>query len=260
MLALQAGCSNLTASTSTSASTGRDTTLARPAAPAAIELSPAALRPGIHTESVMVGGTKRTFAVVVPEHRDFRASRAPLFVHLHALDGHAGLDVVREWEMPAFEPLQAVFLVPQSAHGEWWQPDDAAFVLGLVEAAKAQWPIDRDCVVMMGYSNGGIGTWFFARMHPEHFSAAIPMASNETIIGPTTLSVYAIHGERDEVFPIDGVRRKISRLQTGGFPVKLSVLAGCEHVNARGCDYRQELGAARSWLQREVCAASAPSR
>jgi pimeloyl-ACP methyl ester carboxylesterase len=38
--------------------------------------------------------------------------------------------------------------------------------------------------ILVGYSNGGMGTRYFARLYPEHFSAAVPIAFNDTIVGP----------------------------------------------------------------------------
>jgi len=226
--------------------------VARPATPAVVELSHVGLAPGVHAESVSVDGHKRTITLVVPEHLDGRKASAPLVIHLHGLAGRAALDVVRDWALPAFAALHPIFVVPHCTDGQWWKPEEGAFVLGLVDAAKKHWPVDPHRVVVMGYSNGGIGAWYFARLHPEHFSAAIPMASNDSIIGPTSIPVYAIHGERDEVFAIDGVQRKVTTMQAAGVNVTLRVLPRCRHVDVSACAYKAELRAAASWLEREV--------
>ena len=102
-------------------------------------------------------------------------------------------------------------------------------------------------MVITGYSNGGIATWYFARLYPEYFAAAIPMAFNDTIVGETPLPIYAIQGEKDELFSIEDVRQAIGKLKTRGFDVTLHERYRARHMDV--CAYHSDLEAAGQWLQ-----------
>jgi predicted esterase len=147
---------------------------------------------------------------------------------------------------PALAPLSPIIVAPRNAQGQWWLEREAAFVLGLVEAAHGTWSVEPSRTVVLGYSNGGIGTWFFARERPDLFGAAIPMAASVSFIGRTSVPVYAIAGEDDELFAFGEVSRAIERLIADGQDVTFDAKAGGSHFEA--CNYLPELEAAREWL------------
>ena len=151
---------------------------------------------------------------------------------------------------PALSELAPLIIAPHSADGQWWKAADTEFVLGLVAAARRRWPELATRSVIMGYSNGGIATWYFARLYPEYFSAAIPMAFNESIAGPTPLPIYAIQGEKDELFPIAPIRAATSTLRAKGFDVTLNVRYRAGHMNP--CAYERELALAGQWLEQHA--------
>jgi len=215
-------------------------------APAQVDLSRAPLAPGNETLKVSVAGQgERQLEVSVPE----GPGPHPLAIFLHGAGPAARYlhGVIECLVAPGLEVLHPVILAPlSSSQGQWWTEADTAFVLGLVEAARARWPLQPQHTVLIGYSNGGIGTWFFARQYPASFSAAIPMAANDTIMGPTPLPVYAIQGTKDELFPIESVRLAVGRLQAQGQNVTLHEKYRGSHMKA--CSYVPELEAASEWL------------
>src|SRR5688572_20317912 len=91
---------------------------------------------------------------------------------------------------PALQSLHPIIVAPGSPTGQWWQREETELVLGLVLAVRERWPQAGTRSVIAGYSNGGIGSWYFARLYPEYFVAAVPMAANETIAGQTSLPVF----------------------------------------------------------------------
>jgi fermentation-respiration switch protein FrsA (DUF1100 family) len=148
---------------------------------------------------------------------------------------------------PAFERLGALVIAPHGADGQWWKKEDTAFVLGLVAAARQRWPELATRSVVTGYSNGGIASWYFARLYPEWFSAAIPIAANDMIIGPTRVPVFAIQGDKDELFPIGPTRAAIQRERERGSDVTLAVRHRAGHMTP--CAYLPELEVAGRWLE-----------
>lgn len=219
--------------------------------PVAVDLAGLALTPGAAEATISVEGQgSRDIAVWMPE----GPGPHPLALFLHGGGGGDGLidGLLGCLVEPALAPVSPIIVAPRNARGEWWLESEAAFALGLVEAAQTTWSIEPSRTVVLGYSNGGIGTWFFARERPELFGAAIPMAASVSFIGPTSLPVYAIAGEEDELFAFDEVSRAIEELIADGQDVTFDAKAGGSHFEA--CDYVPELEAAREWLTGSVWA------
>jgi predicted esterase len=222
-------------------------------APATVDVSRVKLEPGLAQVAVAVGGQgTRGLALWVP---DEAPGPHPLVVFLHGAGGGKWLlgsrGILACLVTPALEPLHPIIVAPvSSSGGQWWMEDDISFVLGLVEAARKSWPVAAEKPLLLGYSNGGIGTWFFARQYPDSFSAAIPMAANDTIVGATPVPVYAISGDKDELFPIADMRRAIAAAQATGQNVTLHEKYRGTHMQA--CSYVPELEAARDWVTSTV--------
>lgn len=156
-------------------------------------------------------------------------------------------ELIRCLVEPALGELEPVVIAPRNADGEWWEESETRFVLGLSEAAKRRFPSVGKRHLVVGYSNGGIAAWYFARLYPEYFSAVVPIAANDSIAGESPLPVYAIHGTRDEVFPIAGVRAAIRALERGRGDVRLVEKYRGGHYDP--CSYAPELSGVPRWLE-----------
>lgn len=155
---------------------------------------------------------------------------------------------------PGLGALAPLVLAPISTDGEWWKSADTELVLGLVQAARRRWPEAAARTILMGYSNGGIGTWYLARLYPEHFSAAVPMAFNDTIVGSSPLPIYAIHGADDELFDAKAVGRAVRDLQRTGQELSYDEKYRGSHYQP--CSYVPELKRAASWLAERLRASA----
>jgi predicted esterase len=223
-------------------------------APALVDLS-LALEPGAEEYEVPVAGQgQRSLEIWMPE----QAAPRTLVILLHgtitkrrgvvgpAARQHTGA-LIECLAAPALAPLDPIIIAPRSETGQWWRKEDTELVLGLAEAAQRRWPTMRGRSVIAGYSNGGIGAWFFARLYPQGFSAAIPMAFNDTIVGKTPLPVYAIQGSLDEQFDIARVRAAVEALKAQGQDVTFDEKRRGSHM--RPCSYVPELANATRWLE-----------
>ncbi len=149
----------------------------------------------------------------------------------------------------ALRALAPVIVMPISTSGsggEWWKETESSLVVALVDAAKRTWPIDADHTVVAGYSNGGIGAWTIARLYPERFSAAIPIAFDAAAVGETRVPVFAIQGTKDELFDYEPIEQRIHALQHQGQPITFVGKYRGSHF--RGCDYAPQVAAAGVWL------------
>lgn len=224
-------------------------------APAPVELGELRWRPGLH-EALWKTGSQglRSSTVWIPD-----APRpGVLVIALHGsvlkIPGRRNLTAEEQTRglssclvAPALARLDPLIIAPHSADGQWWKRVDTEYVLGLVAAAHQRWPELERRSVILGYSNGGIATWYFARLYPEYFSAAIPMAFNETVVGESPLPIYAIQGQKDELFSVERVRAAIFNLQAAGADVAYDERYRGRHMDA--CGYLPELTRAARWLE-----------
>jgi poly(3-hydroxybutyrate) depolymerase len=218
---------------------------ARAVKPSPVDLKSIALEEGVSKITVNIDGKDRDVVVSVPE----GPKPWPLVLFLHGAKG-GSQKTVKCLVKPGLESVSPLVIAPESEKGEWWKNDDASWVLGVVEAAKRDWPVRADHVVVTGYSNGGIGAWAYARLYPDTFSAAIPIAGNDTIIGETPVPVFAIHGSLDEQFPIEPIQQNIDKLKKAGFDVTLTVRNRAKHMDP--CKYEDEVEMAAEWLTKSA--------
>jgi poly(3-hydroxybutyrate) depolymerase len=222
--------------------------------PAAVDLRRLSLEPGAHDHEIEVAGQgARSAEIWMPDNPP-----RTLVIVLHGTvvkkagpprgtPGAQTHGLVRCLTAPALAPLDPIIIAPRSADGQWWRREDTELVLGLVGAVRERWPAIGDRTVIMGYSNGGIGTWYFARLYPDYFAAAIPMAFSDDIVGPSALPIYAIVGTKDEQFDIARVRAAVSALKANGQDLTMNEKQRGSHY--RMCSYLPELSDAGRWLE-----------
>jgi predicted peptidase len=220
-------------------------------APLAVDLRQVSLAPGLRWVNVASPAPiQRRMVLVVPEDIG-RGGPRPLVIFLHGASGGAKLPERLECLVaPAFARGSPIIVAPEVEGGEWWNEPETAYVLGLADAGVRDWHVDAQRLVITGYSNGGIGAWFFARLYPERFSAAIPMSANHAIVGATPLPIHVIHGSNDRLFDVEKVRERVQALKVAGFNVSLDVREGGQHEDA--CGYQRQLESAVAWLEGSV--------
>ena len=212
---------------------------------------------GINDFSLEVPGNLTwDFRVIAPDVSD--GDNKPLFVHLHGAAGgdpnaHKATSCYVE---PGLENVEAYVISPNGGLNLWQEPINQSQVIGLVTLATKYWKIDPNRVVVMGYSNGGNGSWFFAETQPELFSAGIPMASSYNTTGldgqPRKIEtpLYVIHGEKDELFPLEDTQKWVDQSVQLGSPIELVVAPGLSHTEP--CEYVPYLQDAVEWLQNTI--------
>lgn len=201
---------------------------------------------------------KWEFRLVAPEITDNEL--VPLFVYLHggALtinpNAHTQTNCLIE---PALENTKAYILRPNAQGLLWDDPANESQVVNLVNFAMQNLNIDPNKVVVVGYSDGGTGSWFFSDTHPEVFSAGIPMASfyglsytNEGLVKKTDIPLYVIHGEDDSIFPFTNTETMVEQSINAGSEIEFVMAVGLTHFVP--CDYLPYLQEAIEWVKTTV--------
>jgi predicted esterase len=188
--------------------------------------------------------------IVAPENHDPN-SPAPLVIALHGYGDH-GENYPDLWGAAAGE-LGAILAVPFGARvvgdGRAWGDIDETetIVMMTLDQVGKRFQIDRERVVLTGFSQGGFMAMALGTKHPEVFSGVIPMAGGyiPDIDRPPAAhgnepTFYFMVGSRDN--HVSEVRRAAADYKEAGYEVNLRVMAGVGHSFPR--DTERELGKA----------------
>lgn len=169
--------------------------------------------------------------------------RWPLMLFLHGA-GERGTNVQR---VAVHGPLKLVnqgkefpFIIaaPLCPERRRWSNEP---LLKLLDHIEAKYPVDRRRVYLTGLSLGGYGTWSLGLAHPERFTAIAPICGGGQLIDALlvrrerpedfkTLGVWAFHGGKDDVVPLDESERMVEGLKKLGCQeVKLTVYPEAKH-------------------------------
>ena len=192
-------------------------------------------------------GKTMFYRVYLPE--DFDPSREyPLVTFLHgtktpinSIDqiGNATeflVETLRGDEYPA------ILLAPESINGNWGKrsPDeerDLRVLTEVIDVVLDDFSIDTRRQYVTGLSAGGFGTWNMLSLFPERFAAALPTAggcSSSTcdpseFLASREIPVWAFHGARDEVVPVETTRLAVDAFRTAGGNVRYTEFTNGTH-------------------------------
>lgn len=205
----------------------------------------------------VTGGRGYDYLVSLPD--DYAArprTKWPLLLFLHG-SGQRGSDVwlvaqhglprlladpavLTPAEQAASAQMAKSFIVvaPQCSGLEVWE-DDA--VLALLDHVSTTLEVDLARTYLAGLSMGAFGAWSIAMRHPQRFAALVAVCGGGRVadIASATgarktalqqLAVWAFHGGRDRVVPVEESERMIAALKALGAPdVRLTVYPDAEH-------------------------------
>ena len=187
---------------------------------------------------------KLDYLLFLPKDYDPKSkNKWPLILFLHGA-GERGTNV---WKVATHGPPKHIaqhpefpFIVisPQCPEGQIWSEDA---LLGLLQEALRKYKVDASRVYLTGLSMGGYATWDLGLSHPEKFAAIVPicgggelitvlLASGEQAEALKTLGVWAFHGGKDPVVPLQESQRLVDLLKGKGVPdVKLTIYPDAGH-------------------------------
>lgn len=105
--------------------------------------------------------------------------------------------------------------------------------------------VDPRRVYLTGYSMGGHATWMLAGAWPQRFAAiAVVAGAGDPAQARSTLwrtPAWVIHGERDEVVPVQYGKSMAAALASAGGEVKYTFIPNCGHESWRPAYGQAEL-------------------
>ncbi len=132
------------------------------------------------------------------------------------------------------EKHKCFIIVPQCPKKQRWvevdwslmshtQPEEMSEPLWLTSLLlikiAATYPIDNQRVYVAGLSMGGYGTWDLISRFPETFAGAIPICGggDENFAKKlTNIGIWAFHGKKDRVVPVERSRNMIAEIEKHG--------------------------------------------
>jgi poly(3-hydroxybutyrate) depolymerase len=176
-------------------------------------------------------------------YRENSGKRWPAILFLHGA-GERGNDLalLRKHGPPKIVENKPDFpfivISPQCPPGEIWSNET---LIHLLDHAMERHAIDPARVYLTGLSMGGFGTWALGAAFPERFAAMAPICGGgeriRVLLGGRekrealqSLAVWAFHGARDTVVPLEESERMVEAFKRAGSTrVKLTVYPEAGH-------------------------------
>jgi poly(3-hydroxybutyrate) depolymerase len=201
----------------------------RPYKPSTTELRRSKLVDAYHF--VDKSGDSLHYRLVKPLDYD-STKQYPLIVCLHHGGAHGNDNIQQLSADPAPFLMEqgnrikypSFIFMPQSPQGigfsgAYGNASVDSLVFRTIRQLQSSLPIDNKRIYVLGISGGGYGSWHFISAHPEIFAAAIPICGGgDPKYGPKLVNVpvWAFHGARDKLAPVEHSRNMINAIRTAG--------------------------------------------
>jgi len=131
-----------------------------------------------------------------------------------------------------------IVISPQCPEQQVWAKEP---LLALLDDVTAKHAVDPRRVYLTGLSMGGYGTWALGLANPERFAAIVPICGGGQMIGVIlgsrdkgpalkSLGVWAFHGAKDNVVPLEESQRMVDALKKAGVAdVRFTVYPEAQH-------------------------------
>ncbi len=190
-----------------------------------------------HFQKSLTRSVKLDYQLYLPEGYQKTGVAWPLMLFLHGA-GERGTNVEKVTVhgppklVKAGTKLPFIIVSPQCPTDETWRDED---LLSLLDTIIAKYNVDTNRVYLTGLSMGGYGSWSLGSKFPERFAAIAPicgggdnirvlLASKEKKASLKSLGVWAFHGAKDNVVPLEESQRMTNAFQRAGCAeVKLTV-------------------------------------
>jgi len=168
----------------------------------------------------------------------------PLLLYLHGMTRVNGSVKVLQNDYPLNtladqDYFPFIVVAPQgTGEYEFWAKDEmVSSIMTLLDEIQAILSVDTNRTYLTGVSAGGNGTWEIGVRHPERFAAMVsvmgyygwPATVPENICDLTDVPVWAFHGAKDELIPLDAEQSLVDALFACGGDVQFTVFTDVGH-------------------------------
>jgi len=207
---------------------------------------------------------RTTYELWVPTNYDPK-EKLPLWIGIHGTGGNGAqvLAALRGMLGPQSKVLLAAATEAPDLHGRGWgySHRERMLQVGLIDEIAKSYPVDRERVVVMGWSRGGHGTFDIGNRFPDRFAAFGPIIGSVPVRDRSLLGnfrgarVMVVNGARDQPALVRGVKVATARLAELGVEVTAILDPARGHVGFY--DHLPELfkilgGARRGLLPRKL--------
>ncbi len=195
---------------------------------------------------------KGDYLLYLPEDYSKTDKKWPMVLFLHGA-GERGedLELVKNHGLPKLieqgRSFPFIVLSPQCHENQRWSIE---FLNALLNETFLKYEIDENRIYVTGLSMGGFSAWELALKYPERFAAIAPVcggADPQKACLIKHLPVWAFHGAKDKIVPIDRAQAMVDALRSLGGDVKFTVYPDAGHDSWTETYENQEL---YDWLLR----------
>ncbi|MBN2131920.1 MAG: prolyl oligopeptidase family serine peptidase [Sedimentisphaerales bacterium] len=176
------------------------------------------------------------YLLSLPKGYGEKEQKWPLMLFLHgAGERGSDLNLVKKHGPPKLieqgKEFPFIVVSPQCPTGVWW-PERLDTLMALLDEIESKYEVDPSRVYLTGLSMGGFGTWALACGKPERFAAIVPICGGGQWFLADRLRkvpVWAFHGARDSVVPLDLSKSMVEAVKRTGGDAKLTVYPEANH-------------------------------
>lgn len=185
-------------------------------------------------------GVELPYLLYLPQGYDGQL-KWPLILFLHGA-GERGSDLqgVLTQGLPKRlhqgQDIPFIVVSPQVPLNETWE-HHRHDVMALLDHIQENYPVYNDQIYLTGLSMGGFGTWRYLVWYPDRFAAAAPICGGMPWLVDLSYAVgrikhipiWAFHGAKDSIVPVDYTRQMVNALQSVGGDIKYTEYPELDH-------------------------------
>lgn len=176
------------------------------------------------------------YLLYLPDNYNDSKEEWPLMLFLHGA-GERGsvIDSVKKHGPPKLVDqipnMPFIIVSPQCPENEWWT-SKVSELNDLLDYIIQTYRVDEMRIYCTGLSMGGFGTWAIATSYPQRFAAIAPICGGgdvQLICGIKDVPVWAFHGAKDKVVPIERTQELVDALKACGGDVRFTIYPDAGH-------------------------------
>lgn len=160
----------------------------------------------------------------------------PMILFLHGVsDRGSDVEQVKRTGLPSLiekgQSFPFIIVSPQCPAGDAWVWKLEA-LSALIDEVASQYKVDPDRIYVTGLSMGGFGSWALAAYSPERFAAIVPICGGGEVTSMPRLKrlpVWAFHGAKDDVVPVERTQQLVDALAQLHGDVKCTIYPELKH-------------------------------